>query len=675
MAGLNTLRTKGGWFLTIVIMLALLAFILGDLGGPGRNQNPVVGTIDGEKVHYMDFVNERVRQEEMLQGSGEQAQEEAYQRAWSELVSKATLIPGFHKMGLGLSQAERSDMVSGIGGGYLSPVLEQYFRNPQTGAFDPQALAYFVSNMTPQDHAAWQMILEQADSERLFSKYAALVAGGLYINNLEADKAAEEGNTTYDARLVFKPYSSIADSTVNVSESEIKAYYNSHKEAYKREESRNLEYVVFDVIPSEADMKQGSERANELAAQFAEAGDPATFAQLNSDDKAPATFVSEASLDPAMASAIAAGTMYGPVLDGETYTMARLAERRMLPDSVTFGAIILSANKAALADSLMGVVNKSNFRELALQHSEDRQSPMAGGEAVTLDPLGMTPELMEVLVGTPAGRMAKAVSGGYIFIVDVVGKTAPVAKAKVATLKYAVHASAATHAEATAKARDFYAAATAKGSDFDKAANEAGISVRLARVANTDREIQGLESSLPMVRWAFDSKKGAVMEPEELTRDYIVVSSLMDINEAGITPLEDVKTQIRSLLVQRRKGDMLAETMTGASLDAVAQAQGLEVVEAPGVQFSAFAVPGAGFEPRLVGAICATKETGKLSKPVKGNTGVYAFEVTNIATTDNGDAAAARVRLLSAQQYMMINSLMNALFEKSNVVDQRVKYF
>ncbi len=620
-------------------------------------------------------MNERMRQDEMVGGTGEQAQEEAYQRAWAELVNRNALIPGFHKMGLGLSEAEQADMVSGNGGGYISPVVEQYFRNPETGIFDPQMLAYFVSNMTPSEYNVWQMILGQAGDERLFSKYVSLIANGLYVTGPEVNLALGAENTAYDARIVFKPYSSIPDSTINITDSEIKAYYDSHKEMFKRTASRDMEYVVFDVIPSAADMEQGHERSEELAAQFAGADNPASFAQLNSDDKTPATFVHESSLDALLAEVITSGAMYGPVLEGETYTMARLVERRMIPDSVTFGAIVLSADKAALADSLMGVVNKGNFSELALQYSEDRQSQMAGGQAVSLDPLGMTPELMETLVNTPTGRFTKTESGGYIFILDIVGKTAPVAKVKVATLKYTVHASAATHAEATSKARDFYATATASGNSFDKAASEMALPVRSARVTNTDREVQGLESSLSMVRWAFGNKQGAVMEPEELTRDYIVVASLKNVTEAGVSPLDDVKTRIRSLLTQRRKSDMLAETLTGTSLDAVAQAQGLEVIEAPQVQYSAFAVPGLGFEPRLIGAICATTEQGHVSKPVKGTNGVYVFEVTGITSADNADTESIRVRLESIQEYMMNNSLMNALFEKSNVVDNRVKYF
>ncbi len=676
MASLNTLRTKGGWFLSIVIMLALLAFILSDFVGQGRGQNPIVGTINGVKVRYMDFINERQRQEGMVQGSGEEAQEAAYQRAWSELVSQNALMPGFYKMGLAPSEAEQSDMVSGMGGGYISPIVEQSFTNPQTGAFDPQALAEFVGNMTPTDRATWQMILRQADQERMFSKYGMLVANGLYVNDIEVEKAVDAENNSYDARIVFKPYSSIADSTVAVSQSEIKKYYNTHKKKFQRDASRDIEYVVFDILPSEADVAEARKHVDGLASEFAAAADPAMFASLNSDDKTPATFVRESTLDSVMIAAFNHGEMYGPVLNGETFTMARIAERRSIPDSVSFGTIILPGDHAAEADSLLGIVTTANFTELARIHSEDRQSQLAGGATVTLDPLGMTPELTETLLNTPAGRISKVESGGYIFILNVVGKSVPVSKIKVAEIEYAVRTSAATHAEVTKRAREFYDVAKESTAAFDKAVSEMSLAKRTARIADTDREVDGLENSLSLVRWAYSGKKGTIMEPEELSRDYVIVAALTDIAEAGTSPLEEVSSQIRSLLVQRKKGDILAETMTGASIDAVAAANSLEVVETSGLQFSAFMIPEVGFEPRLIGAICSAKQANAgVSKPVRGTNGVYVFEVTDITSADNADAEGMRVRLESMQQYMMNAWLMNALYKKSDIVDLRAKYF
>lgn len=674
MASLNTLRTKGGWFLTIIIAVALLAFIASDFGGRNKGKDPVVGTINGTKVRYTDFLNERDRQMQMVQGAGEDAQDEAGQRAWSELVSRTVLQPGFAKLGLSVSQEEQKDMLSGTGGGYISPVVQQYFMNPETGAFDAKLMGQFLQSASPEQYQMWLNIKNQVNDERLFSKYATLASNGVYINDLELNRAVDGENAVRDVRVVFKPYSLIADSTVQVSDGEMRKYYDAHKERFRRGASRNLEYVVFDIVPSANDKAEAKGRADELAAQFAEAADPAQFAQTNSDDKTPAQFVREDALSAPVLAAIAAGEMYGPVLEGENYVISRLAERRAVPDSVTFGALVLSADKAALADSLAGIANAGNFIALATQYSEETGA-MAGGQSMAIDPAQMPPVLSDALLKAPVGSIARAENGGYIFLMNVVGKSAAINKVKLATVTLAVRAGAATHAEATNKARDFYTKASASKADFDKTATEMSLPKRVATVANTDRTIEGLENSRALIQWAFTSKQGAVREPDELSRDYIIVSTLTGVHEAGIAPFEEAKTQIRSLLVQRKKGDMLAETLTGASLSAVAQSQNLTISEAQGIKLSAFAVGELGFEPRLVGAICATKDTGKLSKPVRGTQGVYAFEVVNVASEENIDAAGMRVRMESMNQYMLNSVLMNALFEKSNVVDERVKYF
>lgn len=669
MASLNTLRTKGGWFLTIIIALALLAFIATDFGSRNKGQDPVVGTIGGTKIHYTEYNNEIARQEQMVQGSGEQAKEEAMQRAWSELVSRTALQPGFVKMGLTLSADEQKDLLSGTGGGFISPVVQQYFSNPETGAFDNALMSQFVANATGAEYQMWQTIKQQSNDERLFSKYGTLVAGGQFVNDLEVAKGVDGENKLFDARIIFKPYSLIADSTVVVSDGELRAYYNAHKARFERGASRDVEYVVFDIVPSAADRAEAKERADELAAQFAAAENPEQFARTNSDDKTPATFVREDALNASMMVAIAAGEMYGPVLEGDNYTMARLVERRAVPDSVTFSAIILPADNAALADSIAGVATPANFAELATRHSAEPS------QEVTLDPALMTPELAAAMIDTPVGGIGRAQSQGAVFLINVTGKSAAATKVKVATVKLAVRAGATTHAEIATKANDFYAKASKSQTDFDKTATEMSLPKRSTRIQNTDRAIEGLENSLGVVRWAFTNKKGAVMEPQTLGRDYIVVPTLTGVSEAGVAPFEEVKSQIRSLLVQRKKGEQLAATLAGSSLDEVARGQSLEVKTTQGLKFSAFMVPEVGFEPRLVGAICSTTEQGKLSKPIKGVLGVYAFEVTGIVTEENIDAAGIRVRLESMNQYMLNNALMNALYKKSNVVDERVKYF
>lgn len=681
MASLNTLRTKSGWFLSGIIMLALLAFILGDISRRGQGKNPEVGRINGVKIKYTEFLAQYNLQQEMLGGRNADASEQASNNAWSELVSKNALFPGFNALGLGVSAQEFDDMMNGTGGGYISPVVEQYFRNPQTGMFDHSELEKFVIRLSDEknenaqrDAMMWRMLQKQAGEERLFSKYVALVSSGVFINDPEVAEAVEAENTTHDARVIFKPYSLIADSTVNVPDSELRTYYNSHKEKFRRVASRDIEYVVFDVVPSQADMAEGQKRADDLAARFAEADDAVAFVTANSDDKTVPAFVREDALAADVAAALIGGgqSVHGPVLNGETYTMSRIAERRMVADSVTIGAIVLQSDKKALADSLMGVINNGNFAELARTYSEDKQSMLAGGATAAMDPLQLLPEMSAMVTEAPVGKIGMVESNGAIFIINVVGKSAPVSKVRLATVTYEVRASAATQGEAMTKANEFYKAASGSYDAFTKSANEMSLPKRVARVSNSDKEVNGLENSLQLVRWAYTNKQGSVDKPVKLTRDYIVVPALAGVTEAGIASFESVSGDIKRLLVQRRKGEMLAEKMTGGSLDEIAAREGLEIIDAPGVKFAAYAVAGAGFEPRLVGAICSTKQAGQVSKPVKGNAGVYVYEVSNIATEESANAESMKVRLESMNEYVLGNSLMNALFKKSNIEDNRV---
>jgi peptidyl-prolyl cis-trans isomerase D len=662
-------------------MLALLAFIAGDVFQRGQSKNPVVGEVNGVKIKYSEFLQEHQAQEAIMGGTGVEAADEASNRAWSELVTKNAFMPGFNTLGLTVTPQETDDMMNGTGGGYISPVMEQYFRNPETGMFDHAVLERFIYGKSDtqnpnaqRDAMLWQMIQKQANDERIFSKYAALVGGGVFVNDQEVKAAVDAENATYDARVVFKPYSSIADSTVTIAQSEISAYYNAHKERFRRDASRNIEYVVFDIVPSESDMAAAQTRVGELAGEFAGAADPVAYATANSEDKSAPTFVREAAIDPVALGAMTGegSPMHGPALSGETFTMSRIAERRMLPDSVSLAAIVLPADKKALADSIMSVVNQDNFVQLAREHSEDKQSMLAGGATADLDPLQLMPELSERVLETAEGRITMAESNGAIFIINVVGKSAPVSKVKVATVKYTVRPSTATHAAASTKAREFYNAAQGSYEAFDKAATDMSLPKRVARVSATDREVQGLENSRQLVRWAFTNKQGAVYEPQELTRDYIVVTALAGVTKAGITPLDGATDEIRRLLIQRRKADMLAGSMTGAGVDAIAAREGLTVVDVPGLRFAEFAIPELGFEPRLIGAICSTKQAGGVSKPVKGNMGVYVYEVGNIVTEANADAESMKVRMESMNEYMMGSALMNALFKKSNTVDNRV---
>ena len=679
MASLNTLRTKGGWFLTVVIVIALLIFVLGDVWSGKGNQNPVIGEINGVKVKYSEYMQERQNQEALIKMMGGQDQgEQAYDNAWSEMIMKNSYLPGFGLLGLANSEQEQIDMTSGT---YISPIVMNFFRNPQTGMFDMELMRTFIRNMGPDQRLLWNYIQKQMNDERGMSKFGTLVANAMMVNDLEVQAGLNADNNAYNARVIFKPYNSIADSTVTVTDAEIKSYYNEHQSKFRRGASRNVEYVSFDIVPSAEDMAAGQKRADELAAEFAAAANPAIFVTLNSpDDRTPPAFVRESAVETPIAAALLGKpeAFYGPVLNGETFTMARLADTRMIPDSVTFSIIVVAPTDKNLADSLMGVADGRNFADLARTHSLDTNSAPTGGEMGAIDPLlfsQQNPKVAEALIATGKGQIVKVEEDGAIFLIHVTDKTAPVSKVKIATVKYTVRPSSATNMAVMNKAREFYDKAKGSYDDFQKAVTEMALPKRTATIRNTDRNVSGIENSLALVRWAFGNKMGAIMEPEEFNNSYVLVSTLSGVVEEGVAPIADVTSEIRSLLRQRKKADMLAGQMTGSSLDAVAQAQGLEVHDVEGLKFAAFAVPGLGFEPKLVGAICGTGQTGRLSTPVSGSQGVYLFEVTGIETTEETSEVDEKLKLESIGQYMVNQLIMMSLNEKSNIKDNRVLYF
>lgn len=686
MASLNTLRTKGGWFLTIVIGLALVAFIFTDLGSCRGGQNPVVGEINGQKINYTDFQQARMMHERALnpRGSSGDNYEEVNNRTWGALIMQHSYMPGFENLGLAVSQPEQFDMAAGA---YISPVVQQFFANPETGMYDPAYMSMMIGYLRDNgDETTWPYIEMQMNEERIMSKYAALAGGGMMISDVEVRNGMKADNMRYDARVIFRPYSDVTDEEAAVSSADIKKYYNEHKKRFERKASRDIEYVMFDIKPSAEDMAEGRKKAEEMAADLAAAPNPSLWIEVNSpEDKNSMRYMADGLIDATLREEVLGKpeAVYGPVLNGETYTMSRFIATRMIPDSVDVSVMTLSGNDQKLADSLMTIVNGDNFAELARTYSGDNFRT-SGGELGWQDPalyLSVDEAMGNAMVETAVGRTAKIIgTQGNIHLIHVRAKTAPVSKSLIATARYTIIPSPATQVAALNSAREFYAVAQGSYDNFSKAASEMALPKRMARFSMTDREIDGIENSLGLLRWAFDSKKGTVDEPRELDRDHIVVAVVTGETEDGVAPLEAVTAEIRELLVQRRKGEILAAQMTGSTLDQVAAAHSLEVQEVEDMRFAMMAIPGLGttgiaFEPRLVGAVCNTGQTGTLSAPVKGNNGVYMFEVTEIRNTEDVNEMDQRVRLESAQQYMMGNLLQGALYEKSNIKDYRTLYF
>ena len=683
MPSLNSLRTKGGVVVTIIIFLALLAFILGDVAGLFTNQKLNVGEINGKKIDYIEFANEAdyvSNMYKMMWGSeavNQQQQEMFYNQAWNELIMKYSYQPGFAKLGIGVGEEEQVDMVNGS---YISPVIASTFVNPQTGAFDSEWMKMFLQNANSNEsmYAMWSFLKEQMNQERSLNKYITLVSQGFFATDMEVKDALATAVNRYDANVVVKNYSTVADSTITITSNEVRSYYNSHKEGFKRPEARDIEYVVFDVVPSDADFAASQREISRIAEEFRAAPSPMQFATLNTQERVDQRYYKESELSPELA-AIAfgrdAGGMYGPQLKGDIYTISRLADIKMMPDSVGIKHILLEKSEKAVADSLAGLIRKgSDFTALAQEYSLDETVMENGGDLGRLDPSLFMPEIANPLIDARVGQTVVIESQNAMHIMQLTYKSSMVRKAQIATVTYKVDASAATMQAAYQRAGNLITAANGTLEGFREAASEEALPRRNAHITNQNRNIAGFSDSRELVRWAFNTKKTEVSSILELDGDY-VVAAVSAIQEDGYTPVEEVSVHIASILRREAKEKMIADQMRGSSLDEIAGRNGLEVQNAADLDPSGFFAAQFGMEQTLLGALSASNQ-GAVSKPVPGMAGIYVFNITEVKPVENAPSQAdAKIRIDAMNQYGIQDRTLQALTEENNIKDMRVRYF
>lgn len=677
MASLNTLRTKFGIVLSIVIAGALLAFILSlktEMGFSGND--PRVGVIDGEKINYSEYYDqyEQIKAQSGAQDGDEQQAAMLANATWQALIGKYVLEPGFDKMGLRVTEPERLAMVSGQ---HPSQSFYNAFADPRTGEYNVVAVSQFLSEAerSPEAQQAWAQLNKQARMEREIAKYLGLIKGGVYVNALEVANGVDAANNTYAGKWAGKKFSAVPDSLFQVKSSEIKAYYNSHKNMFKQTPSRALSYVVFEVTPTDDDMLALEKSVAEVGTQFAATEELKSFVRANRNGKIAENYVSAAQLSDEEAKALMAGQTYGPVLKNNEWTMARALDSKMVSDTLGIRHIVLPYTQEALADSLMTVIKGGgDFAQLAAQYSVYDATAANGGEVGVVPFSAFTGEFAAALADAKRGDVVKVASGDAIQLMQVYRADKPSKHVQVASITYPVEASAATRREAHNLAGTF--SVNAKGSleAFNDAAAEAAVTPRVASLSQGERTIRGLEDSRDVARWAYGAKEGDISEIFTVGKDY-VIATLTEIDDEEYTPVEKVATQIRAQVLRDKKYDYIVKELAGTTIDEQAASLGSEVADFDNVTFGSFYINGPGVEPRMVGAIASTTQTGTVSAPVKGLSGVYVFQVDDIQTTDKQTPEGEKVRAQAMAESMAQQFSVQAIQQMAKIQDLRGQYF
>lgn len=694
MALLEKIRVKMGAFITVLIAVALLSFVI----DPSTLQSAMsvfsskydVGEIAGEGIPYQDYQKKvdyfsQIYQMTNGTSSDDQTQDFINNTAWQSEITDRVLIPAVEAAGVTLGEEELYDLTQGTN---ISPVLLQ---DPsfidENGQFSRERVAQLVQaiaqDQTGQLGMYWGYLENNIEKSQKVAKYLSLLEHSMFMSPVELNRMIAENNTSYNVDFVVKPYGFSVDSSIVVSDSEIKEYYEKNKNSFKQAESRDLEYVVFEVVPSAADVELASQDMEKLYGEFVAESNVKNFLARNSDQPFNPYFYKEGDLANIateledFASKAKVGDALPPFQQENAFIAAKVVDIKQMPDSVFVKHILLQGENEAKADSLLAVAKKGNFAELAAQYSADQNPNVAeAGDLGWMTQQYMIPG-MESVLNAKKGDVFTLKTTYGTHIVKVTDATKPMKKMQVAILVKEAVASKVTYSDYYAKANDIATKSEGSLEKMNAAAKEAGVSVYPAlRVLPGAKTLANYQHTREISRWANENEVGSVSPIITVDNKYFFVVGLKAIHEEGFAPYAEIAPTIKSYLMMQKKGEKVAaETkaqVEGAStIEAVAEKLGTTVSSQSGIAFSS--LTSQQLDPKFIGAIASAAEN-TLVGPVVGEIGVYYFTVKGKETGAFYTEDDAKER--NRQIYTAVENVVPViLLDKAGVKDQRYKFF
>ncbi len=700
MATLEKIRNRAGVLVAVVIGLALFAFILGDILGSGpslfTNTQFEIAEIAGKSISYQNF-QEKVDQLSEIHklNTGEasldpEAYESILEQAWQLLLREIILEQEYDRLGIEVSAEELFDMVQGTN---IHPYIRQLFTDPSTGSFNRSAIIQFLRSMNQdpsgQQRAYWLYVEREITQDRKQTKYNNAVSSGLYVTPLQAKQAWEENNKSVNFDFIVQQFNTIHDSLVDITQNDIRRYYRQNRSEFSQSASRDIEYVAFNISPSDEDDLFAQQWIEDMKDEFGEVEEVRQFINLNSDIPFESRNYSYEELSENIADFMFSsepGDIFGPYFENNSYKLSRLLEINFVPDSVRARHILIQPSNELnyqqaekRADSLLTELQQgASFEINAMQYSEDPGSRFEGGNLGWFSEGMMIPEFNNASFAAQRGEIFIVETQFGFHIVQVTDRSREVKKVQVATLAREVTPSSVTYQRIYNRASQFASIPDTHERFSEAAANE-GLSLRMANnILINDKQIPGLDSARELVRWAFEAREKSISPIFEIG-DQFVIAALSKVRHEGYQDLNEVSNDIESLLTRKKKGEIIAsglqETLEESNdLQSLANSLNTDIKHADNVLFSSFSVAGAGIEPRLI-ATALNIEENILSHPVIGENGVYIVKVTSINIPEEVDLEMEKTMIGNNKRARVSLEVFEALKEQANIKDNRHKFF
>lgn len=694
---------KHMWLVVILLALALAGFIIMDMtngnNGSGMGSKTTIGEVDGQKIDYMDFQR---TEEALYSGSGD-----VYGRRnslWNYFIENAIVNEISDETGIGVGADELNELEFGTN---LSPMIQSFYRNPQTGQVDREQLneikkAIDEGTVTNPEFAnRFNELRKQVIKQQKQTKLNNLVAKAIYTPTWYAEAMNKLNNETATFDYVKIPFDVVTDAEIKVTDEDYATYIKEHESQYtNKEEVRNVAYLVFDVKPTKEDSIALRDKMVKSAADFLASTNDSLFA-ANNGGFLPNAYTKKGDLAGLMkdtVSYLSVGQVFGPYINEGVYTVAKLVDKKIEADSAKASHILRSvangdpvqlAAAQKYIDSLKTAITSGaiSFADAATANSQDPGSAAKGGDLGSFAPGTMVPQFNDAVFNGKPGNMYVVTTQFGVHLIKVgshIFKTNEM-KYKVAYIGEPIVPSEGTQNAVEDKVLALLES-TKTIDDLNKLA-KGDLKVEVAGgLKKNDFTIGTLgsgQTSRDIVKWAFEEGEVGAVSPTLYTytdenlyyNNKQVIAGLKSVDKPGLATVESAKSKIELAVKNMKKGEQIKSRISGQDLDMIATTFGQKKALAENVNFGSAMIPDGGQEPKVIGAIFSNNADANIA-PVIGNSGVYVAKLINKTPAPADSGAFGQKMQLTQTARMQVNyKLMEALKKLSKVEDNRSTFF
>ena len=703
MAAIGKIRKHYG-LLVAIVGLALFAFISGDLFKSCNSRRPTdVAIVDGKKITYQDYtnmVNMNLENAKAQNGGSLSASDNysVHANTLEQMVRDIIMKNEYKDLGLVVSGDELYDQFLGEN---PNQYVVQSFTNPD-GSFNRELVTTYIRDfqtLNPEMKANWINFERAIKEDRLNTKYETLLKKGFYLPSKLAARIYADKNEKTSAEVYAVRYNTIADSTVVVNDADNKAFYESNKNKYQTEATRSIDYIVFDIKPSQADVEYSKNFVNELKNDLAQVDNVANFVSANSDLPYDSTWKARKDVPAELEAVIfdgnnGEGFVYGPYENGGYYNVARIVAMENRSDSLMASHILVAYANAlrsdatrtkeeakALADSIFNIVKKDNSKleVLAKSLSDDSSAETNSGDLGWFTDGMMVYTFNEFVQDNNIGAVGMVETPFGYHIIKVTGRNEATPKARLAVVAHEITPSTATYQNVFAEANRFVTE-NQTAEDFNNAIEAQGLNKRTyPNLRSNTSYITGIDNPRQIVRWAFDkeTKVGDMSTIFDLDNMYVVAVLTKSVKE-GFTPVEDIADRYQFVIKKEKKGAMLAEKAKAYGSDYQKMIDNLkgEKTNIDNITFDGRGFGNFGVEDKVIGTVIGMKE-GETSEPIVGGNGLYVVKVTKetpaATTTDYSNIVKEQRTRFNNQ--VLNNSAYSALKDIVKIQDNSILFY